>query len=93
MSRDPRVFQSIEKQVYDQNEDRIRVLSAALNGLSRLIREGLWTDFLTPAENEMVRAELIKSLISNHLDNTTDEQIEGYLDKTEAELESNNEDN
>lgn len=91
MSRDPRVFEAIEDQTYEQNEDRIRVLSAALNGLSSLIRECLWTDFLTPAENEMVRAELIKSLISNHLDNTTGEQIKGALDQIEVELESNNE--
>lgn len=91
MSRDPRVFEAIEDQTYEQNEDRIRVLSAALNGLSSLIREALCTDFLTPAENEMIRAELIKSLIKNHLDNTTDEQIKGALDQIEVGLESNNE--
>lgn len=88
MSREPRVFEAIEDQTYEQNEDRVRLLSAALNGLSHLMRESLCTDFLTPAENAIVREEIIRSLVKNSLDNLTDEQIIGHLDQIEAELEN-----
>ena len=93
MSRSLRVFEAVEEQAYEQNEDRIRVLNASLRGVSRLLSEYMWINNLHPAENEMIREELLRSLVNNHLDNLTDEQIEGYLDKIEAELESNNEDN
>lgn len=93
MSRSLRVFEVVEQQAYEQNEDRILVLKASLNGLSRLMREHLWSYDLRPEENEMIREELLRSLTKNSLDNLSDEQIKGYLDKIEAELESNNEDN
>lgn len=93
MSRSLRVFEVVEEQAYEQNEDRIRVLNASLRGVSRLMSEYMWINNLHPAENEMIREELLRSLVNNHLDNLTDEQIKGYLDKIEAELESNNEDN
>lgn len=91
MSRDPRVFEEIEKQAYEQNEDRILVLKAALKGVTRLMSECLWINNLHPAENEMIREELLRSLVNNHLNNLSDEQIEGTLDQIEVELESNNE--
>ena len=91
MSRDPRVFEIVEQQAYEQNEDRILVLKAALKGVTRLMSETLWINSLHPAENEMIREELLRSLVNNHLDNLTDEQIEGYLDQIEVELEGNNE--
>lgn len=91
MSRDPRVFEEIENLAYEQNEDRIRVLSASLKGLSRLMSDHLRTGDLSQAENEMVRAEVIRSLIKNNLDHLTHEQIIGDLDQIEVELESNDE--
>lgn len=91
MSRDPRVFEVIQKQAYEQSEDRVRVLSAALKGISCLLSDHLRTGELYAEEHEMVRAEIIRSLVNNHLDNLTDEQITGALDDIEAELESNNE--
>lgn len=93
MSRSLRVFEAVEEQAYEQNEDRIRVLNASLRGVSRLMSEYMWINNLHPAENEMIREELLRSLVNNHLDNLTDEQIKGYLDQIEAELESNDEDN
>lgn len=93
MSRDRRVFEVVEKQAYEQNVDRIRLLSAALRGLDELMWDYLATGDLSQEDREMIRAEIIRSLVNNHLDNLTDEQIEGYLDKIEAELEINNEDN
>lgn len=91
MSRDPRVFEVVEQQAYDQNEDRIRVLSAALKGVSCLLSDHLWSYDLRPEENEMIREELLRSLVNNHLNNLSDEQIKGTLDQIEVELESNNE--
>lgn len=91
MSRDPRVFEVVEKQAYEQSEDRIRTLSASLNGLSRLMNDHMWLYDLSVAENEMVREELLRSVVNNHLDNLTDEQIKGALDEIEDELESNDE--
>lgn len=91
MSRDPRVFEVVQKQAYEQNEDRIRLLSAALKGLSCLLSDHLRTGELSAEEHEMVRAEVIRSLIKNSLDNLTDDQIAGHLDQIEVGLESNNE--
>ena len=93
MSRDPRAFEVVQKQAYEQNEDRIRLLSAALRGVSCLLSDHLRTGELYAEEHEMVRAEIIRSLTKNSLDNLTDEQIVGHLDQIEVELESNNEDN
>lgn len=91
MSRDPRVFEAIEDQTYEQNEDRIRALSASLNGLSRLLSDHLRVYDLNQAETDMVREELLKSLVKNNLDHLTHEQIIGDLDQIEVGLESNNE--
>lgn len=91
MSRDPRVFEEVEKQVYEQNEDRIRALSASLNGLSRLLIDHMRVYDLNQAETDMVREELLKSLVKNNLAYITHEQIISDLDQIEAELESNNE--
>lgn len=93
MSRDRRVFEVVEKQAYEQNVDRIRLLSAALRGLDELMWDYLATGDLSQEDREMVRKELIKSLVNNQLNNLSDEQIAGTLDKIEAELEINNEDN
>ena len=87
MSRDPRVFEVIQRQTYEKNEDRIRALSAALKGLSCLMSDHLCTGELSAEEHEMVRAKLIKSVVNNSLDNLTDKQIVGHLDQIEAELE------
>lgn len=87
MSRDPRVFENIQRQTYEQNEDRIRVLSASLRGLSCLLSDHLRTGELSAEEHEMVRAELIRSLVKNNLDHITHEQIIGDLDQIEVELE------
>lgn len=93
MSRDPRVFEVVQKQAYEQNEDRIRLLSASLKGVSCLLSDHLRTGELSAEEHKMVRAEIIRSLVNNHLDILSDEHIKGYLDQIEVELESNNGDN
>lgn len=88
MSRDPRAFEVVLRQTYEQNEDRIRVLSAALHGLDLLVSEHIWIGSLSPEGNERIREETFKSLIKGYLDNIADEQIIGHLDQIEAELDN-----
>ena len=91
MSRDPRVFEVIQRQTYEKNEDRIRVLNAALNGVSHLLNDHLLIYDLSQAENEIIREEILRYTVRNHLDNITEGQIKDALDEIEAELEGSNE--
>ena len=91
MSRDPRAYAVLEQQAYEQNEGRIRALNAALNGVSHLLNDHLLIYDLSQAENEIIREEILRYTVRNHLDNITEGQIKDALDEIEAELEGSNE--